>query len=133
MSSDKPVFNLERLSERMLSRWYVLDDNGNPKRAASVEEYCEFFGMDFEKKVVRRDNIGDKADWDRLGSRIWASTVFLALDHNFGFASDEPVLWETMVFGLPDDEEIQERYTSRESAVEGHERIVREVKERYNL
>ncbi len=27
------------------------------------------------------------------------STVFLGLDHNFGFGGDQPILFETMVFG----------------------------------
>jgi len=30
------------------------------------------------------------------------------------------VLWETMIFGGPNDQEYQERYTSYEDAVEGH-------------
>jgi hypothetical protein len=37
------------------------------------------------------------------------------------------VLWETMIFGL-DDDSYQERYTSREAALEGHARAVEIVK-----
>jgi len=53
------------------------------------------------------------------GYRI--STVFLGLDHNFGVGA--PLLFETMVFG-DDDEEDMERYATYEEAEEGHKRFV---------
>ena len=58
------------------------------------------------------------------GPRV--STVFLGLDHSF---SDEgpPVLWETMVFGGPWKYEPQERYTSYEDALIGHEKWLRKT------
>jgi len=64
------------------------------------------------------------------GTRIWwveVSTVFLGLDHNFGFEEGErPILFETMVFGgLLDGE--QERYATWDEALAGHQRLVREV------
>ncbi len=52
------------------------------------------------------------------------STVFLGVDHGFG--GDEPVVFETLVFGGPLDQE-QERYTSREAALEGHIDMVNRV------
>jgi hypothetical protein len=45
------------------------------------------------------------------------STVFLGLDHGWG--GRRPVLWETLVFGGPLDQEML-RYHSREAALEGH-------------
>lgn len=57
-----------------------------------------------------------------LPNGIMVSTVFLGLDHNF--YGGPPVLWETMIFGGPHDQ-YQERYTSREAALEGHEEAVR--------
>lgn len=54
------------------------------------------------------------------------STVFLGLDHSHT-SKGLPVLWETMVFGGPLDQEM-DRYTSREDAVEGHEAMVKRVR-----
>lgn len=52
---------------------------------------------------------------------IEISTVFLIIDHSFGHGP--PVLWETMIFGGPLDED-QGRYTSAEDALVGHHRWV---------
>lgn len=51
------------------------------------------------------------------------STVFL---YGINHAHDEgpPILWETMVFGLDDEDEVQERYASHEDAVARHTRHV---------
>jgi hypothetical protein len=47
------------------------------------------------------------------------STVFLGIDHGFG---DDPILFETMVFGGEYDG-IQKRYSTWDEAVEGHYKI----------
>jgi hypothetical protein len=57
----------------------------------------------------------------------YVSTVFLGIDHSFGL-SGEPVLFETMVFGGPQDEEM-ERYRTWEEAERGHDVMVRRVLE----
>lgn len=54
------------------------------------------------------------------------STVFLGLDHGWG--EGPPILFETMVFGGPLDQEM-ERYCTWDEAVAGHERWVQRVKE----
>jgi hypothetical protein len=51
----------------------------------------------------------------------YVSTVFLGLDHRFDHG--EPVLWETMIIGGPHDS-FQDRYTSLDAAVRGHQRAV---------
>jgi hypothetical protein len=51
------------------------------------------------------------------------STVFLALDHNFGGGT--PILYETMVFGADDRDELMRRYATVEEAQEGHESVVK--------
>ena len=53
---------------------------------------------------------------------IRVSTVFLGLDHNFGW-DGPPVLFETMVFGGEHDRE-QERYCTWDEAEAGHKRYV---------
>ena len=55
---------------------------------------------------------------------VMVSTVFLGMDHSFG--GPVPVLWETMVFGGEHDGD-QERYTSRQDAIAGHEAMCARV------
>jgi len=87
--------------------WYILDENNKPIRSTIVD--CgEWLEENPERKVVRQETIGD----------IFVSTVFLGLDHAWN--SGIPVLWETMIFGGEHDQ-YQERYTSYEDALEGHQ------------
>lgn len=57
---------------------------------------------------------------DRTG-HYWVSTVFLAIDHNYG--SGDPVLFETMVFYDDGMLGVMERYCTWAEAAAGHERI----------
>lgn len=72
---------------------------------------------------------------------IWVSTVFLGLDHSWG--DGPPILFETMVFGPPEQTEIfgrtrtlrpeshlgdMARYSTWEEAMIGHGRIVGRVR-----
>ena len=57
----------------------------------------------------------------KSGEDIRVSTVFLGLDHGFG--AEEPVLFETMIFGGEYDEYC-ERYCTWDEAVEGHAKAV---------
>lgn len=91
---------------------YILDANGNPKPEPDVRAWGEWV-----QKADRRIAL-DKFD----GVKV--STVFLGLDHNFG--SGEPLVFETMVFGGPFDEEC-ERYSTREQAIAGHAAMVAKV------
>lgn len=52
------------------------------------------------------------------------STIFLGLDHGFGF-SKAPVLWESMVFGGPHDG-VMRRYDDWELAHTGHLWLVKQ-------
>lgn len=62
--------------------------------------------------------------FDRVGG-VEISTVFLGLDHGFGL-SPRPILFETMIFGGPFDEE-QRRYTSWADAEVGHREMLARV------
>jgi hypothetical protein len=54
---------------------------------------------------------------------VRVSTVFLGLDHGFGFATEHgPVLFETMVFGGRLDGHM-ERSRTREDALHTHEYV----------
>lgn len=100
----------------MVPRYFILDENGQPRPAEALE-----WAMWFEGGVEKRRVAFTQAP----GYDI--STVFLGLDHSHTPGVGKPVLWETMVFptGLL-QEEACERYTSREDALAGHERLVQQ-------
>lgn len=62
-----------------------------------------------------------------LGNEIEVSTVFLGIDHNFS-GKGAPVLFETMVFNGPLDQE-QDRYCTEAEARKGHAAMVQRVRE----
>lgn len=62
---------------------------------------------------IEQRRIGD----DKFNG-VRVSTVFLGLNHNFG--SGEPVLFETMIFGGPLDNETW-RYATYDQAERGHQ------------
>lgn len=67
-------------------------------------------------------HVGDTMIGD---SRV--STVFLGLDHSFGNGS--PVLWETMIFGGPLDQEQERCGGGWKDAEAMHQRWVKRVTE----
>lgn len=76
---------------------------------ATREEFAEMFENDDARRVGRTTRNG-----------VTVSTVFLGLDHGFGETA-QPVVFETMVFGGPDDE-YQERCCTYAEAEAMHER-----------
>lgn len=95
----------------MMNGRYILKD----KIPVLVDDLIEW-AKAFEKmnRQVAKDAIGD----------VSVSTVFLALDHQFG--KGKPILFETMVFGGELDGE-QDRYHTWEEAEEGHKNMVKRV------
>lgn len=93
---------------------YILDEKGDPVKEPDLLKWAKWF--ECGNRSLKRDTVFDGVD---------VSTVFLGLDH--GFNGGAPVLWETMVFGGEHDE-YQERYNTKEQALEGHERIIDMVK-----
>ena len=66
-----------------------------------------------------------KVAWDQIGdARV--STVFLGLDHNMRM-SGEPILFETMVFGGPLNDE-RWRYATYAEAERGHQEAVTQTR-----
>jgi len=80
--------------------------------------YDEFVGSG--KHVIRNDVI------KHYNCDITVSTVFLGLDHNFNNVHEEPILFETMVFGGELNEE-QWRWMTKEKAKAGHNLVVQMV------
>jgi len=91
--------------------WYILDENNKPVASHAMES-ASWMDKNPERKAVAQEYIND----------VFISTVFLGLDHkNYGWLSNEtPILWETMIFGGEHDQ-YQERYTSYEDALKGHQ------------
>lgn len=94
--------------------FYTLDENGYPI-PSDLKKYSEWMAANREFPVVGKDQF--------MGIQI--STVFLGINHNFGFGP--PVLWETMVFGGWHDQ-YQRRYSTLESAKKGHKKAVKMVR-----
>lgn len=111
---DRDAFNaaIRRLKTDPLH--YTLDENKNPV-PATLMEWAEFF-EDINNRRVGYDYVGD----------VRVSTVFLGLDHGFGF-SEQPLLFETMVFGGTHDD-LQWRYYTWAEAVAGHKKALALVK-----
>ena len=63
---------------------------------------------------------------DEIDGRVHVSTVFLGLDHSFMDKGD-PVLFETMTFGGPLDQQ-QRRYCTYAQAERGHAEAVAETR-----
>ncbi len=88
------------------------------------------------KKPVKIDDVEKWAEWVETAERqvakgtygkVVISTVFLGLDHNFGFGG-KPLLFETMIFGGKHNE-YQKRYSTWEEAEKGHIKALKLVKE----
>lgn len=70
---------------------------------------------DHEYRVVARDFVG----------KIEVCTVWLGFDHSF--RAQEPVLFETVVFGGRMDQYVR-RYGTEEAARSGHDRVLATVR-----
>lgn len=103
---------------------YVLDDKGNPKEERNLFKWGAWFENNNNERIVKKTKVGKRT----------VSTVFLGLDYRFmPKPGDKPILWETMVFKNGEDVDgIQERYTSKISAVRGHNKIVKLLEEKLN-
>jgi hypothetical protein len=88
---------------------YILDESGEPIPASHLE-WGQWFST--HDRRVALTNLG----------HVRVSTVFLGLDHGWG--ASPPLLWETMIFGGEHDQ-YQDRYASKETALEGHEYAVK--------
>lgn len=88
---------------------YVLDEAGEPLAMPDTLAWAAWFET-HERTIAIDFATPDSFD-------VYVSTVFLGIDHAFG--GGPPVLWETMIFGGPRDQDSW-RYTSRAAALIGH-------------
>ena len=98
---------------------YLLDEDHEPYPVEDVLAWAR--GMESCRRV----------ELTELPNGYMVSTVFLGIDHNFGFGQgDAPLLFETMAFEGSDSSKevgIQERYCTWAEAVAGHEVIVAQL------
>ena len=98
--------------KQTMSGNYILEGK-TPVRCDNMIEWAKWFEK--AERHVAQENIGE----------VRISTVFLGLDHGWG--EPKPVLFETMVFGGPLDQE-QDRYYTWDEAEAGHRNMVERVK-----
>ena len=95
-----------------MSDWYMLDENHNPVKTDMMVAAAR---MEEDRTVAKT-----------TGGEPLVSTVFLGLDHQWGYGP--PLVFETMLFDGPEDG-YQERYATWAEAEAGHERAVAIVSE----
>lgn len=100
------------------SKW-ILDTDGKAIPCSDPLKWAEWFETHYKERVVKQTRLINPDTQEE----VLISTVFLGLDPSWGL-HDDPVLWETMIFGEKHDE-YQHRYTSAAVARRGHERAVR--------
>lgn len=94
--------------------YYILDDNHVPV-AVDMMTWATSFDR---RPHVGRDTV--------RGAMV--STVFLGLNHNW-IPGGPPHIFETMVFGDPDYDQFQRRYSTWDEAKGGHALVLNHVLE----
>ena len=100
---------------------YILNGHDAVKEPDPIK-WLEWF--ETADRKVRKDTAKVSLKGRPIGN-IDISTVFLGIDHNFG--DGKPLLFETMVFGGPLDQEC-ERCSTWEAAEQMHEKMCEKVK-----
>lgn len=93
---------------------YILDEAGNALACPDLLTWARWY------------ETAERHCADTLVGSTRISTVFLGIDHRF-HGDGPPILWETMIFGGPCNEEM-DRYSTRAEALAGHERMVDRVR-----
>jgi len=96
-----------------MSQFYILE--GKTPRPVTIEEYVELEG--FCSKSIK---------YTDLPNNVLVSTVFLGFDRQIYPGAGPPILFETMIFGL-NNEEYQERYCTYDEAIAGHQKAIEYV------
>lgn len=103
--------------------YYILEDR-TPKPVDDMMTWAEWIN-DGSNKIVKRDIAVVRMEGKKVGE-ITVSTVFLGIDHNLA-NEGSPILFETMVFGGPLDQEM-DRCSTWESAEKMHQLMIERVK-----
>ena len=100
--------------------YFILDGNRNVLKATSMEWAAWL--RDSDRGVARTD----------LTEDTMISTVFLGFNHNYS-GEGEPILWESLVFGGPEDGYMTRCSGTWQDAEAMHNNMVEEVKIRLGL
>ena len=92
--------------------YYILHDDHTITSTDDVLEWARWFEIRDNRRVALTEA--------RFGATV--STVFLGIDHNWG--DGPPLIFETMVFGGPMDQN-QVRYSTYEETLRGHALMVK--------
>jgi len=100
---------------------YILDEHGHPVPCPDLLKWAMWMETNERRICLDMDEARDG------GPRVRVSTVFLGVDYRLlPEQGPLPILWETMVFGGPLNG-AQERYTSLEDALAGHQEMCQRV------
>lgn len=91
--------------------------SGKKPVPCSFEEYITFM-KSAANRIIEQTQVGD----------LLVSTIFTGIDHAFG--AGEKRLFETKVFGLPDDIQPRWRFATWNQAVREHRRLVATLESR---
>lgn len=101
------------------SHYYMLDEDNHPV-PVTTDDYITWERAKKNQRNVKQEKING----------YYISTVFLGINHSFKEQS-APVLFETMVFEEREgkerqslQDEYQERYSTWDEALEGHQRAI---------
>lgn len=97
-------------------KWYILDKENKPVLSTSEGWY---------KWISDNNGFPIRIDYTQVSDKVYVSTIFLGLNHNFG--EGPPILFETMIFGFDDGIEYQWRYSSFDDAMVGHDMAVKKA------
>jgi hypothetical protein len=91
-----------------------------------MREFYNRDGKPIDLMEWARERQEDNHIGDTTVDGVRVSTVWLGLDHGYG--PGPPLIFETMIFGGPHDN-FCERYSTKEQAQAGHDRIVTALRE----
>lgn len=102
-------FNLNRITTAIDDHFYRLV--GREPVRCTLAEYAQAM-QDEAQRVLAQDHVGE----------LRVSTIFTGIDRNFG--NGAPILFETVVFGLPGDIHPQWQHSAWEKAMDHHGQLV---------
>jgi hypothetical protein len=96
--------------------FYLLDEDGEAVGTHDFLTWAQWYENSFQTRRLAQDEIDNQR----------VLTIFLAIDHNFS-ATGPPLLWETTVFGGPEDMKSW-RTDSPAKALATHQEVVKRLK-----
>ena len=118
---------LDTLIDERIGRPMYFDRTGHP---ITMRQWGELRELGLDPGGKYGDGSYQRVAQDTVGE-AWVSTVWLGMDHGFGFNRDpenyRPVIFETMIFGGKYDQ-TQIRYCTEWEAIKGHAEAVTDLR-----